>query len=87
MIFLTCALGAQRHFQMEKIKLQSAISPPASLTCDDVPAAGTAHLLSAALWVLFLQQVNHLGVVCDGGAVAGGTEGDGQVHTGIIVLT
>lgn len=56
------------------------------LTGDDVPAAGATHLLLAALQVLRLQQAHHLGVVGDGGAVAGGADGDGQVHTGVIVL-
>lgn len=57
------------------------------LTCDDVPTVGTAHLLLAGLRVVGLQQVNHFSVVGDGGAIAGGREGDGQVHTSVIVLT
>ncbi len=59
---------------------------PACLTCDDVPAAGAAHLLLAGLRVVRLQQADHLGVVGDGGAVAGGAEGDGEVHAGVVVL-
>lgn len=56
------------------------------LTCDDVPAAGAAHLLLARLRVFGLQQADHLGVVGHGGAVASGSEADGEVHAGVIVL-
>ena len=55
-------------------------------TCDDVPAACTAHHLLARLRVVLLQQPHHLGVVGHGGTVPGGGEGDGQVHPGVVVL-
>lgn len=58
-----------------------------TFTCGDVPAAGSTHLLLARLRVFHLQQVDHLGVVGDGGTVAGGSEGNGQVHTGVVVLS
>lgn len=56
------------------------------LTCDNVPAASSTHPLLAGLRVFCLQQVDDLGVVGDGGAVAGGSEANGQVHTGVVVL-
>ena len=62
-------------------------APPAWPTCDDVPAAGPAHLLLPALGVFGLQQVHHLGVVGDGGPVAYRRQRDGQVHTGVVVLS
>ena len=66
-----------------------AADPDVSLTptCDDVSAAGAAHLLLPRLRVAGLQQADHLRVVGDGGAVASGSEADGDVHAGVVVLT
>lgn len=74
--------------EVDQLQLQQGIKikDKLTLTCDDVPAAGAAHLLLAGLRVVCLQQADDLGVVGDGGAVAGGGEADGHVHTGIVVL-
>lgn len=64
--------------------------PPAACkthTCEDVPAACPAHALLPAARVRRLEQAQHFSVIGGGSAVPGSSEGDGEVHPRVVVLS
>lgn len=56
-------------------------------TCEDVPAACPAHALLPAARVRCLEQAQHFSVIGGGSAVPGSSEGDGEVHPRVVVLS